>query len=136
MTKKTVLIIDKDEKHAKCAHDFFAGCEEFSVIGIAQRGDEGLDMAKKHLPDIVIMGLLLDNIDGLNLIAELAKLVFSPIIIVCSTLANEAFIKQAVSSGASHYFVKPVTPEEIRQKNLRNPCGGRAAGVQDKKIFG
>src|SRR5690554_6690437 len=116
MGKKTILIIDKDACFCKNIMDFLAEEQGFSVVGAAETGSDGLEMAKKLFPDIVIMGLLLDNIDGLSLIVQLKKMSFSPTIIVCSSLANDTFIAQAVESGASHYFTKPVQLEEVRQK--------------------
>ena len=116
MAIKTVLFIDKDHQFTKEGSEFFNQSENLSVIGVARKGDEGLDLAKKTAVDIVVMDLLLDNIDGLSLITELKNLASSPIIIICSNLSNDAFVKQALSLGANYYFVKPVNFIEINKK--------------------
>lgn len=126
MAKKTIIIIDKDIQYTKDISRHLSVCEELSIIGTAETGDIGLEIVKTHFPDIVIMGLLLDNIDGLSLIGQLTKLSFSPSIIVCSSLSNETFIKQAISQGATCYFTKPICLEELQQKVLSVAAGESA----------
>jgi len=116
MAKKTILIIDKDVHYAKELASYLSADENLSIAGVAERGDVGLDMAKKLFPDIVILGLLLDNIDGLSLIVHLKKLSLVPTIVVCSSLANETFVKQAIALGATCYFTKPIHFEELQHR--------------------
>lgn len=116
MENKTLLIVDKDNQFTREATNFFENIEEYTVIGVAEKGDEGLKLIKSTDADIVIMDLLLDNIDGLSLISEIKKLSSPPLILVCSSLNNDTFVKQALSLGANHYFVKPVNFSDIHAK--------------------
>ncbi len=123
MTKKTIILIDKDAQYTKDITQHLSAYKELSIIGVAETGDIGLEMVKTHFPDIVIMGLLLDKIDGLSLIGQLKKLSFSPSIIVCSSLSNNTFIKQAIALGAICYLTKPICLEELQQKVLSVATG-------------
>ena len=123
MAKKTILIIDKDAQYTKDVTKCLSTLDNLNIVGVAERGDIGLESAKRLFPDIVILGLLLDNIDGLSLIIQLKKLSIAPTIIVCSSLTNETFIKQAIALGATCYFTKPINFEELQQRIVNIVAG-------------
>lgn len=62
--KKKVLVVDDDQGFSQllvCALE-----DEFEIISAAD-GREGVDMAAKLLPDIIVMDVMMPNISGIEM---------------------------------------------------------------------
>ena len=72
-------------------------------------GKEGLDIARKELPDVILLDLMMPDIDGFEVLRQL-KLDISteeiPVIFVTAVNGHE-FIDRAMSLGAEGYITKP-----------------------------
>lgn len=105
--KKKVLIIEDSPTDAAIMKDAFitGGFETF----IAVSGEEGLVMARKEKPDIIILDLILPNINGYEvcrLIKQDAEL--SRIIVLVVSVKNQIDdITEAIRAGANDYVIKP-----------------------------
>lgn len=76
----------------------------------AKDGQEGLDLARKALPDVILLDLLLPKLDGYKVCRMLKfdkNFENIPVIIV-SSKESEADRKLAEQSGANAYMVKPL----------------------------
>ncbi len=83
----------------------------FSVELIsAIQGTLGLDLARKHLPDLIILDLNLPDTPGLEVLARLkAEPATTDIpVIVLSAEASRGTTRQALALGASVYLTKPL----------------------------
>ncbi|MDZ4833541.1 MAG: response regulator transcription factor [Candidatus Melainabacteria bacterium] len=105
-----VLIID-DEPQIRRA--LKAGLERsgYSVVGAAS-GEEGLNLAAEHPPDIVILDLAMPGTDGFEVCVELRKWTKIPIIVLSVRDTEEDKIK-ALDLGADDYLTKPFGVGEL-----------------------
>lgn len=74
----------------------------------AQDGAEGLDLALKEPPDLIIVDVLMPKKDGISMLKEMRinpKLAKIPAIIL-TNLSDTKTIEQALESGAYDFFVK------------------------------
>src|SRR5688572_11953183 len=83
----------------------------------APNGEDAVEMVPKHIPDIMLLDLLLPGkIDGfkvLEIVKDNPKLKHIPVVIV-SNLSQPEDIDRGMRLGALHYLVKAnVTPSEI-----------------------
>ena len=105
--KKKVLIIEDSRTDAAIMKDAFeaGGFETFLAVS----GEEGLVMARKERPDLIILDLVLPNINGYEvcrLIKQDAEL--SRIIVLVVSVKNQiADITEAIHAGANDYVIKP-----------------------------
>jgi signal transduction histidine kinase/DNA-binding response OmpR family regulator len=82
----------------------------------AQDGQEGLDLATRHKPDIIISDALMPRMDGFQLLRALKadpELKTIPFIFYTSTYTGEKEVELALSLGAEAFVAKPIEPEEL-----------------------
>jgi CheY-like chemotaxis protein len=86
-----------------------------TTLLVAMQGRLGLDLAREHLPDVVILDLNLPDISGLQVLSELKRMketAGTPVIAV-SSYATEAQIERAKELGATSYLAKPFSLPEL-----------------------
>ena len=86
----------------------------FDVI-YARDGTEGLELARRHRPDLVVLDLLLPGLDGLEVCRELkgdSNLSGVPVLMLTG-LAEADFGEQAREAGCERFMEKPQSPLEV-----------------------
>ncbi len=85
----------------------------------AANGEDGITMAKKMRPDLILLDLILPDIDGFGVLSKVKedeKIKYIPVIIL-SNLSQEEYIQKAHDLGAIDYLTKAsLTPSEIIEK--------------------
>jgi DNA-binding response OmpR family regulator len=81
----------------------------------ARDGPQGLDIAREHRPDLILLDLMLPRMDGWDVCKKLkADAKTSRIPIVMLTAKNEESDKvQGLDLGADDYVTKPFSPREL-----------------------
>ncbi len=81
--------------------------ESFTVF-MAPNGQDGLALAQKELPDLIILDLMLPIMSGFDVLAQLkaADATKGTKVIVFSNLGEESDIKKCLDMGANDYLVK------------------------------
>ncbi|HEX2770047.1 MAG TPA: response regulator [Geobacteraceae bacterium] len=85
----------------------------------ARDGEEGLDLAIRHHPDIIVSDALMPRMDGFQLLRALKAdpyLKSIPFLFYSATYTGEQEEKLALSLGAEAFVVKPTEPEELWEK--------------------
>ncbi len=107
--EETKILIVDDEKDIVEFIGYNLEKEGYQVIGCT-RGDEAYDLAKKHLPQLIILDIMMPEIDGVELcriIREDEKLKNSLVLFL--TARNEDYSQiAAFQAGADDYISKPV----------------------------
>lgn len=85
----------------------------FEVVAEACDGEEAIELAKKHRPEIVILDMVMPKKNGLEATKEIKLLSHSPRIVICSSLRDDEIIREAREAGADAYVTKPFTSLEI-----------------------
>jgi DNA-binding response OmpR family regulator len=113
MAKEKILIIE-DEKDIVKMLDYNLKKEGFKTLS-AHNGEDGLDMARKENPDLILLDLMLPEMDGLEVckaIKNEAKTSHIPIIILTAK-AQETDKIVGLELGADDYMTKPFSPREL-----------------------
>ena len=101
----TILVIDDDPNAQELMKKFLLK-ENYMVLQ-ATSGHNGLDMAAKHLPDLITLDVMMPEMDGWEVLAALQNNETTKNIpVIMLTLANEPDI--GYSLGATDYLTKPV----------------------------
>ena len=88
-------------------------------IFTAEDGEAGLELAKKVIPDVILLDLMLPKLSGLEVLAELKK---SPetakiSVLVYSNLGRDKEIQEAKNLGAREFITKAdSTPQQVVAK--------------------
>jgi len=87
---------------------------DIGVVGEAASGEEALEAAQQHAPDVILMDLAMGaGMDGIEAIKQLRQRTPKQAIIVFTTYDSDADIVRAVDAGAMGYLLKDAAPEEI-----------------------
>lgn len=101
-----ILFVEDEPALQKALGDFLRQ-EKFEVIA-ALDGEQGLAMARRERPDLVLMDLILPRKRGLDVLAEMKTdplLAQIPVIVLTNVESNDA-VEKAVELGAKAYLVK------------------------------
>lgn len=111
--KAHVLVVD-DEPDIRELVAFSLEREGYEVSS-AEDGDEALELARKKLPDAIILDLMLPKKDGLEVCRELKKdrATAQIPIIMLTAKSEEADIVIGLELGADDYVTKPFSPRVL-----------------------
>jgi DNA-binding response OmpR family regulator len=76
-------------------------------IQTANTGEEGVKLARKDSPDVVILDLMMPGMDGWQVCKQIRAFSTVPIV-VFSALDSPGIVASALDAGADDYLVKPV----------------------------
>ncbi|PIS05013.1 MAG: response regulator [Candidatus Buchananbacteria bacterium CG10_big_fil_rev_8_21_14_0_10_42_9] len=116
-TKPTILIVE-DENALLDLYQIRLIKEGYNVI-LASNGEEGLSQALNHLPNLILLDLVMPQVDGYTLIRELKV---NPStkkipIVIFSNLSQPSEVEKGLKLGAQDYIVKSnVTPSQLAEK--------------------
>ena len=116
MENKTVLIID-DQDDLRFILSFDLKKKGYQAIQ-AKNGKEGIDLAKKSMPGIILLDRKMPEMDGLETcrkIKEDESIKHIPVLMV-SGKAQKDELHQAVEAGAAGYIIKPFKFDELFKK--------------------
>ena len=86
----------------------------YVVIGNASNGIEALEIIKKNKPHIILTDLMMDDMDGFELIKECQRLYPEIALVVLSNYNDFDNVKKAMQLGARDYILKlTIKPQEL-----------------------
>jgi len=109
---------------------------DFELI-TAGDGMEALNKARRFLPDVILLDLMLPDLDGLSvcdILRNQASTANIPVILL-TALAGEMARLNGLASGANHYLCKPVNMVELRDC-IENALAVRSAQVEAQSAEG
>ena len=112
--KRKILVIE-DEKTTLNSIIEFLLSEGFDAMG-AENGREGIELAQKHLPSLIICDILMPDLDGYDVLTYLQQdpnTAAIPFIFLTATTDTSSF-RLGMEMGADDYLRKPVTSAELR----------------------
>ena len=117
MSKKRRILIIEDEAGLVEMMKMRLEAADYEVIS-AFDGQEGLDVAKKEKPDLIILDLMLPKMDGYKvcgLLKKDARYAKIPVIIFTAR-AQEEDVKLGEEVNADAYIIKPFEPQVLLAK--------------------
>ncbi|MDL1973655.1 MAG: response regulator transcription factor [Deltaproteobacteria bacterium] len=104
--KTTVLIVDDHPLFREGLKFLISRNTTFDVVGEAGNGREGLRLAKKLKPDLVIMDISLPDTSGIDLTRDIRRLLPETRVMIVSMHSKIDYISEAFQAGATGYVVK------------------------------
>jgi DNA-binding NarL/FixJ family response regulator len=86
---------------------------DMQVVAEAGDGREALKMVEEHHPDVVLMGITLSAMNGIEATARIAKEFPNVRVVILSSHTGEEYVWQAFRAGASGYLPKAASPQEL-----------------------
>ena len=86
---------------------------DFSVVGQADNGVEVLPLIDELRPDVVVVDLMMPGRNGIEVTRELAQRPDAPPVLILSVHESEAYVLEALRSGAGGYVLKQAPAAEL-----------------------
>ncbi len=125
-----IVLIEDDVEIRRLVADALS--EQGHDVESASVALEGLELAIKGSPDLVVMDLGLPDLDGIELLRMIRAVNTVPVIVITARGADEAVV-QTLDAGADDYLVKPfsVTQLEARVRAVLRRSG---SGDGEKRL--
>ena len=107
-TPSRILIVDDNPTNVKVLQTRLAA-EGYEVLTAAD-GEEGLAAARQHIPDLILLDVMMPKLDGFEVCRRLradAAFPFTPIIMV-TAMADSKDVIAGLEAGGDEYLTKPV----------------------------
>jgi DNA-binding NarL/FixJ family response regulator len=106
MAQMRVLLVDDHRLISDMLSDALGEAKDIEVVGTAANGAEGVEMAKRHQPDVVLMDVEMDEMNGIAATREVVRLLPGVKVVMLTANADQATILDAMESGAVGYLTK------------------------------
>ncbi|MEO6034132.1 MAG: response regulator transcription factor [Verrucomicrobiota bacterium] len=114
MKKKITVLLAED--HTVVREGFRKMLEleaDLCIVGEAQDGRQAVDMAKKLRPDVLLMDIAMPRLNGLEATRQVLKAVPATRVLILSAHSDDAYVKNAIESGAVGFLLKQVSAHDV-----------------------
>ena len=87
--------------------------EDLAVVAEVGRGDEVVDAAREHTPDVALLDIEMPGCDGIEAARALAGAVPDCRAVVLTTFGRPGFLRRAMEVGAAGFLVKDAPVAEL-----------------------
>ncbi len=117
MSNPGKILLADDEPDILEIVSYNLSAEGYEVI-CAKNGNEAVDLAKKHLPSMIILDVMMPGKNGIEVckILRLQPQFKDTVIIFLSALSDEGTEIKGLETGADDYITKPISPKVLVSK--------------------
>ena len=109
---KTVLIVDDSLFMREMIREALEE-GDYEVVGEAANGEDAIELAIEHNPDIVTLDNVLPDISGIEILQIFKDEGVTSAVIMISGVGQDSIIQEGMKLGAIDYLVKPFSPEDL-----------------------
>lgn len=124
MEKIRVLLVD-DSTYIRTVLGSIIADAGFEVVGEAADGKEAIRKYMDLKPDIVLMDVIMEPMDGMAATEAILDKDPAALIVMVTVLENKEILMDLIKIGAKGYITKPFSKEEIAEKIGEVIKGGR-----------
>lgn len=121
----TVLLVDDHALVRQGVRAFLATQADLSVVAEAGSGEEAVQLAAQHIPDVVLMDLVMPGMDGVEATRRVRQVSPRSQVVVLTSYHEDEHIFPALRGGALSYVLKDLSPEELAEA-VRKAAQGEA----------
>lgn len=111
--KIRVLIVDDLPETRENVRKLLQFEPDIEVIGQAGTGEEAIEMAQEHQPDIILMDINMPGVDGIGASQTISELVPHAQIVIMSVQSDSDYLRRAMLAGARDFLTKPFGGDEL-----------------------
>ncbi|MEM6647289.1 MAG: ATP-binding protein, partial [Bacteroidota bacterium] len=108
----TVLVVDDNDEIRSYVRSHL---DAYYRVLEAEDGEAGLQMARAHMPDLVLSDVMMPKLDGYGLCRAIkadAELAFIPVVLLTAKASSESKLA-GLGVGADDYLTKPFSSDEL-----------------------
>ncbi len=109
----SILIIDDHPLLRRGISDLVSMDQSFKLIAEASNGTEGLELALSLKPDIILLDLNMEIMDGLQTLKAIKAAELDSRVVILTVSDNEKDVVATLRAGADGYLLKDMEPEDM-----------------------
>ena len=121
---QTLLVIDDHPLFRKAVLQLVAMAEDFVVVGEASSGAEGLELAQKLQPDMILLDLNMKQMNGIDVLKVIKSWGMDSRVVMLTVSDEASDLIAALRAGADGYLLKEMEPEDLLVK-LKDAAAGQ-----------
>jgi NarL family two-component system response regulator LiaR len=121
----SVLLVDDHSMVREGVRAFLVTQPDILVVGEAGSGEEAIKLAEQHVPDVVLMDLIMPNMDGVEATRRVKQVSPRSRVVVLTSYHEDEHIFPALKAGALSYILKDLSAEELASA-VRKAAAGEA----------
>ena len=118
------MLVDDHELVRQGIAAMLNGAGDVQVVAVARTGREALEVARRELPDVVLMDVRMPDMDGLEATRKLKEERPRTAVVMLTMHDNPAYLRDAVRAGAAGYLLKDVSKDELVDAIRQVATGG------------
>src|SRR5919198_4992977 len=119
-----VLLVDDHELVRQGIGAMLQGSGDIEVVGQARTGREAIEVARKELPDVVLMDVRMPDMDGLEATRKVKEERSRTAVVMLTMHDNPTYLRDAVRAGAAGYLLKDVSKDDLVDAIRQVATGG------------
>ena len=108
-----VLLVDDHEMVRLGVSSYLSIQSDVEVVGEAENGEDGYEKAIALRPDVILMDLVMEVMDGIESTKKILKEWPEARILIVTSFIDDEKVYPAIEAGASGYLLKTSTAHEI-----------------------
>ncbi|MBU5593915.1 response regulator transcription factor [Amphibacillus sp. MSJ-3] len=125
-----VLFVDDHEMVRIGVTTYLATQKDIDVVGEAENGEEAIDLALKLRPDLILMDIVMDKMDGIEATKEIIKQWPEAKILMVTSFVDDDKVYPALEAGATSYLLKTSKASDIANA-IRKTVRGESVFEQE-----
>jgi DNA-binding NarL/FixJ family response regulator len=113
MKRITILLADDNKFVRKEFKKIIELEDDLEIVGEAKDGHQAVAMVKKLCPEIVMMDVSMPLLNGLQATCQILKSAPITKVLMLSAHCDEAYVEEAVKSGAMGYLIKQTSTNSV-----------------------
>lgn len=113
MSPNTILLIDDHALFRRGVAQLIEMDPAFTVVGEASSGPEGVEMAMRLTPDVILVDLNMPQVSGIETLELMRKAGVRSHVIMLTVSDSERDVVAALRAGAQGYLLKDMNPEDL-----------------------
>ena len=85
----------------------------YNIVGEAENGAKAVEKYAELKPDLVLMGITMPEMDGIEALKKIKAADANASIIMCSAMGQQAMVIESIQSGAKDFIVKPFQADRV-----------------------
>ena len=122
----TVLLIDDHALFRRGVAQLIEMDPEFTVVGEASSGPEGVEMAVRLTPDVILVDLNMPQVSGIATLELMRQAGVNSRVVMLTVSDSERDVVAALRAGARGYLLKDMNPEDLCP-SLKKVLSGKPA---------
>lgn len=111
----TILIVEDHPATVAGLLSYLATADDIEVVGTTNDGEEAVDIVREHVPDVVLMDLVLTSsaIDGVEATRRITRVSPSTQVLALTAYDRDALVFPTLKAGALGYVLKTASTDQI-----------------------